>query len=460
MADKMRFPLIRSKHYIVIRSDKGGIIVYNSILNTPLFVTDDALAFLDKTDIITKEDYESYDDETKETIDSFCDSFLFLPNDIDEYNICERVNTEHMELFSAGKTIIWLDLHISDACNFGCPHCIAGGGSPKKLMSLEEAISMLDAFALFLKKHNPDYEELNIHIGSCEPLLNYKVIQQLVNYIKVEYPEYKRNILMNTNLSLVNKDMAEFFRDNEIEVCTSLDCLQTGNDKIRIYPDGRGTFNDIMAGMNIMSEVGYPIDGVSVTLTDDNYEYFNEEFIEWCKKKSMVSVAVDFDLTKSTNITNEEKSDFLVDMYNRFESMGIEFYGTWMTAYLNICNSSNSIKPVTFCRANLGENCSVDGKGTLFLCSYSEKQICNINDLDKEILPGGKYYNYVYDHLVGSNRYKECYGCELEGACVGQCEISRSGDSTFVEKQCDFYRKKKKKMLKNLSFKLFVENNK
>lgn len=425
----------------------------------PLSVAEDALNFLNETDIITEEDYYTYDDQTKNVIDSFCDSFIYLSQDVDEYDICKKINLEHMELFAAGKILSWLDLHISDACNFGCPHCIAGCGSRRKLMTREEAIDLLDIYVLFLKKHNPDCKELNIHIGSCEPLLNYNLIEQVVDYIKINYPEYKRNILMNTNLSLMTKRMAEYFRDNEIEVCTSLDCLKEGNDRIRIYPDGRGTFDDIMAGMQIMRDVGTPIDGISVTLTDNNYEYFNEEFIEWCQDNSMISVAVDFDLTKSTKISNEEKADFLVNMYNRFDSMGIEFYGTWMTSYLNICNASNSIKPVTFCRANVGENCSVDGDGIMFLCSYSDLQICNIKQLEKEIMPGGKYYNYVYEHLVGSNKYKECYGCELEGSCVGQCEISRSGDPKFIEMQCDFYRIVTKKMLKNLAYRLYQEDN-
>jgi len=453
----MKFPLRKSENDVVIISEKGNVIIYNSILNNPLYFDNKSYIFFEASSTINEEDYLNANSDVKEVIESMVDAYLFLEPGVDEYTICKCINNEYLKAFEQGKTIKWIDLHVSDACNFGCPHCIAGNDKKNLLMTFNESKELLDSYIAFIKKHNNDLHTLNIHFGSCEPLLNFSVIKNTCIYLNNFYPEYTLNMMLNTNLSLLTKEMADFFRDYNIEICTSLDGTKVYNDRIRTYPDGIGTYDDIISAMQIMHDAGTPIDGISITLTEKNYEGI-QDLLDWCIKHRMKSLAIDFDLIHSTNISVEEKARFIIETYNKLKDNGIEFHGTWMTPFLNLCNCTNASNTVTFCRSNAGENCSVDAKGNISVCAYSDKIIGNMNSLEVDIKPGGSYYKYVSDHLIGNVNNKKCIGCELEGSCVGQCQISQDElIQEHFDEQCDYFRLVTKYMLQNLADEVVLE---
>lgn len=433
--------LVRTSGYRSLKFDVQSYIVYNTKLNCPVFLQEEAWKLFLSYEYITEEIFERLDKDGKEVIMCLIESYLYFPPNINEQLICDIQNKNYMHEFEIGKTFEWLDLRISETCNFGCNHCIAREAHNNRLMSFEKAIGLIEYYVKFKKDSEKDFNTLKIHFGNCEPLLNAKTICRIVAYVNDCYPEYRKEYSINTNLTLLDKKTAEFFMQNHVEIYTSLDGPEKANDSIRTYKNGDGTYYDIIAKMNLLEEIGNPIRGISVTITDENFEFLNEEFIEWCVKKNFESVAYDFDLINSSNIPTKEKAEFLCNTWKCFYERGIEFYGTWMTPFLNISNYSVAVEPYSFCKAMFGKNISVDMLGNIFACSYSNKAICTFNNLNKAIKPGGEYYNLVKNHLVGSIIYPECQDCIYEGACNGQCNQTRMcADNQTIQKQCDYYK--------------------
>lgn len=439
---------VKTDNYHIVKANDEQYILFNTILNHPIILGKDAFEWFEINEIINTEEIEKYDLETKEVVEELISSYLYLPEEATEWNLMKSINKEHLKEFEKAKLFDCLDLRISEICNFGCPHCIASGANVERTMDFNTAKSCVDAYIELKRKTDPNFKIINVHFGNCEPLINYEVIKDIIEYIKRKYQTLTLTSSINTNLSLLTKEMATFFAQNDVQVYTSLDGPQIGNDAIRMYKNGKGTYSDIISKFEIMCEVGTPIEGISVTINDLNFPYIDDDFFEWCINKKFVSVAVDFDLVNSTNISNEEKIEFLCNTWKKMTKKGVEFYGTWITPFLNLSNESSAEKGFAFCRAAAGYNFSVDAQKKVYACSYSSVPMAKVSSFESSIRPGGKYYEYVKGHLSGNLQNEKCLKCFLYGACAGQCEMSvQSMDAKSLDIQCDFYRGITEKML-------------
>lgn len=437
----------RSSNLVIIHeSDTDNGVVYNRLLNCPLFVDTKGISFIETHDELVMDDN---DQEFKQML---LDNYVYLPFDKSEIDYIARGIENHMESLKDGEFTSLLDLRVSSVCNFGCKHCIASKAQSNEFIRFEEAKSIIDAYYSFLnKKKNSDEIVLDIHFGIAEPLIAFDEIHLIVDYLSTTYKGIKKNLSINTNLSLLTREQAEFFRDNNIHVHVSIDGIGDTNDLIRTYKDGSGTYSDILEKINLMKEVGYPIFDIGVTLTDKNYQRFrteSNEFINWCKEYGITEIACEFDLINSVTIPTEEKVDFLLSFVDRMAENGISFDGTWSIPYMNLINATYAESAFGFCRGASGINLSVDKKGYIYICSCSSMPICSIYSLEEEINPGGKFYTFVQRNLI--NNIPECEGCVLEGCCLGQCRVTHEYHDTFDEKlieQCSFYKLMTHKLL-------------
>lgn len=438
----------KTNRYHAVECTEGYYILYNTVLNKPVLLTAEAYNFFKEHDHI--DETQMNDEELADVLAELIDSFLYVTNGFNEYNICKEKNNQYLSYFEKGLTFEYLDLRVSEACNFSCQHCIAQESNKKRIMQTDDAIRYIDEYVQFKKEMDTGFNVLNLHFGNCEPLLNYSVIKECIEYVDEKYANsLKINYSINTNLSLLNENIANFLIMHNVEIYTSLDGPQEGNDLIRVDSKMSGTYSMITRKMDMLENLSYPIGGISVTITDKNFKHIDFNFWEWCISKGFLSVACDFDLINSLKISNEEKSRFLVDSWLFFTSRGVEFYGTWMTPFLNLSNNSCSDKSYSFCKAGRGLNISVDAEGNIGACSYSSKQYATFQTLLDSIKPNGEYYKLVSNCLVGQVPYSECSGCILEGSCCGMCQMTRhANDHSIVEDQCDFYRKVTTEMLK------------
>ena len=125
-------------------------------------------------------------------------------------------------------------------------------------------------------------------------------------------------------------------------------------------------------------------------------------------------------------------------MWKKCNELNIEFFGTWITPFLNISNRSITDKHYAFCKGVQGKSLSVAPNGLVYLCGSSSTSLGYYKEIDSSFSVGGLAYNLVSSRLIGKNEM--CKGCIIEGSCAGQCHVTDEHSIDNKRKLCDYYR--------------------
>lgn len=253
---------------------------------------------------------------------------------------------------------------------------------------------------------------------------------------------------LNTNASLITKDIAQKLKKYEVSVASSLDGLQNGNDKVRITNRGDGTFSSIVAGFEKLENVGYPLDGFSVTIDEKNFPDLNETIIDFAVSKGMKEVRVDIDVITALELKISDVVAKLFALRRYAKEQGIEVFGYWSRPVENL-NESPLESHVAFCGAVRGNSICVNPSGMVYSCGYSSVALGTIFDMPTFLGSGSKYQQLLKRRFPGN--LEMCRGCMIEGQCGGGCEItqefSRIDGAIKVERMCSFYKEMTKELL-------------
>ena len=150
--------------------------------------------------------------------------------------------------FKKRKTVVKaLCLHIAHDCNLACKYCFAEEGEyhgRRALMSFETGKKALD----FLIANSGNRRNLEVDFFGGEPLMNWEVVKQLVEYGRSKEKEFNKNFrfTMTTNGVLLNDEIMEFCNREMSNVVLSLDGRQEVNDRMRPFRNGKGSFDLIV----------------------------------------------------------------------------------------------------------------------------------------------------------------------------------------------------------------------
>ncbi len=139
-----------------------------------------------------------------------------------------------------------LKLNIAQDCNLRCKYCeycVAKQGSFGKTrtkMSPEVALTAVD----FLLSESRNSDTIFFSFFGGEPLLNFPTIKSIVEYAQegAESRGKKVKFFIETNGTLFNQEIISFIKENEVEVQVSLDGDKKTHDKMRVFPNGRGSY--------------------------------------------------------------------------------------------------------------------------------------------------------------------------------------------------------------------------
>lgn len=207
-----------------------------------------------------------------------------------EDNYSEKQKIEDLRKKYLGHPAInVLYLLLTDRCNFRCSYCFFEGGFPGKTgssdMSKETAKKAIDLYQRSLEKaiekNLVEPEDANVVLYGGEPLLNTEVLKFAIQYTtKLQdrglFPK-ELSININTNGSLLTKDICKFLRRYNIENDISIDGPAEAHNQCRRYPNGRGTFEDVLKGFRLSKEEGVKT-CISCTIWEHNIEKLPEIF--------------------------------------------------------------------------------------------------------------------------------------------------------------------------------------
>jgi uncharacterized protein len=153
-----------------------------------------------------------------------------------------------------GAKIRSIALNVAQVCNLRCSYCYAKDGSygtDKGLMSEETAYGVIDYFAGQLLKG----DLLNIKFFGGEPLVNFDLISKVVSHCRQITKKRKIHFKysVTTNGTLFDKRIVRFLGTNRFKVTVSIDGNRMFHDAHRKYPDGRGSFREVLKGVKILT---------------------------------------------------------------------------------------------------------------------------------------------------------------------------------------------------------------
>ncbi len=140
-----------------------------------------------------------------------------------------------------------LCLHIAHTCNLNCSYCFASQGKyhgDRAVMSFEVGKRALD----FLVENSGTRRNLEVDFFGGEPLMNFTVVKQLVEYARSIEKEKGKNFrfTLTTNGMLVDDDVIEFSNREMSNVVLSLDGRKDVHDRFRVDYQGRGSWEQIV----------------------------------------------------------------------------------------------------------------------------------------------------------------------------------------------------------------------
>ncbi len=355
------------------------------------------------------------------------------------------------DLKNKSNVIKALCLLVSHTCNLSCEYCFAAQGKfhgKAGLMDFETGKRALD----FLVENSGVGRTLKDDFFGGEPLMNFEVCRQLVEYARSIEKEKKKNFrfTLTTNGVGITDEVIEWANRECHNVVLSLDGRKEVNDRFRVDIKGRGSYDTIVPRFRKFVKErggrGYYMRG---TFTHFNPDFTNDifhmaddlGFTELSMEPVVASPDSPSALTKEDLPVILEQYEILAKDMIRREKEGkpITFYHYM----INLEHGPCIYKRISGCGSGT-EYMAVTAWGGLYPCHQF------VGDPDYRL---GDIWNGVTNEAVREsfrtcNAYarQECRDCWAKLYCSGGCAANAyhsTGDIHGVyEYGCEIFRKR------------------
>lgn len=414
--------------------------LYHSILMKPLLVDQEAFNVYSQFEKPIK---------MKEVLQKFPNSRDFLEKLISERHIVSRNSPTENPAYWENKVEEPNGLGImyllpTDRCNFRCKYCFLEGNMDESYncsdMEIETAKKGIDFFA---DNCIHTEERPNLIFYGGEPLLKTDIVLESIKYAHENYPDIRMSIV--TNGSLISKGVAEVFAEHDLQVGISIDGPKEIHDSLRIGKDGKGTYDSVLRGYNLLKQAGCENLGVSLTLASHNVPNLKKNVESLVKDLSPISFGFNLllDTAKGNNpysVPVEQTTDKMIEAFKFLRQEGI-FEDRMM----------RKIKPFMKGIIHL-KDCGAPGN-QIVLAPKGDIGPC------QAFLPLKKYFSQnvhspplsAGESFFGEwvNRYPlkmdDCTDCEALGVCGGGCPynayINTGSIQNLDERMCTHNKK-------------------
>ncbi|MBS5140925.1 MAG: thioether cross-link-forming SCIFF peptide maturase [Clostridium sp.] len=343
-----------------------------------------------------------------------------------------------------------LCLHVAHTCNLTCDYCFASQGKyqgERALMSFEVGKQALD----FLIANSGSRRNLEVDFFGGEPLMDWDVVKQLVNYARSVEKEHNKNFrfTLTTNGLLVDDDVIEFANKEMHNVVLSLDGRKEVHDRLRRTVGGHGSYDVIVPKfqkfVQSRNNTGYYVRGTythdNIDFTKDIFHMADLGFTELSMEPVVCDPKEPYALTEADLPVLFEQYEILAKDMLRREKEGkpITFYHYM----IDLTGGPCVYKRVTGCGSGT-EYMAVTPWGELFPChQFVGDPAYSLGDIWK-----GVTHPEVQDKFRKCNAYArpDCKDCWAKLYCSGGCAANAyhaTGDIAGVyEYGCQLFRKR------------------
>ena len=298
----------------------------------------------------------------------------------------------------------------TDACNMDCVYCFHKPYSCHiDKINISTIKKLLDITA-------PHYKTINIIWHGGEPLLMGLKFFQDVLKIQKEY-RCKINNSIQSNLTLLTPEMADFFAENDISISGSYDGIC--NEKLR------GHSNDILSGRQLMIDRGKRC-GLIMVASGSNIDYLIESYMFF------KDIGVNFSLNPYLEQKSLTKNVLALNVDVAISRMNelFDFWATDVSGNIHISYFRNILeflvlrkKSVCSFTSCMGRWIGVRHDGTLSPCNrYFPDEYCfgNVHDYSDigQAFESDGFFNLLKKAIV---RREKCRSCQIFDYCCGGC---------------------------------------
>jgi len=339
-------------------------------------------------------------------------------------------------------------------CNLDCSYCFyrssfSGSLKHRQNMSYEVAKKAIDKFFDIVSKNvvtDNYWQQITFYGG--EPLINKQMLMKAIPYAREKFNDKYTSLVINTNLVLLDKDIINLFKENNVEVQVSLDGNREQHDLNRKNVAGQGSYDIVIKNMKILIKNGIKVLPM-ITATDANINNFNETLWKIVKELNVDDYAVNILITNSFETNSEYTLTLSKEMLKAFKKFGniandysfVELYemllGKDKTIAKNSCGCTRKI--------------TIFPNGEVYSCQAMEKlDINKMGEIDTDFIN-----NPNWELWKKRNKFynEECLNCEVVASCGGGCATgSYNGTGTIYGidyNQCHYTKNLFKQLIKD-----------
>jgi len=326
-------------------------------------------------------------------------------------------------------------IKVTECCNLNCNYCgffLSESKTKNQIMNDQCLEQLLKQIGGYCRDNDSKRILLSWHGG--EPLLAGQRFYKKISYYQKKYIPDDVEICNNiqTNLTLLNESWVDLLSSLNFEIRFSLNGPREINDKSRIYTNGKGSYSDVIRGIELLKKKNIDLGCLCVIDPSASGKSVYEHLVSLdIKKMDFLPILGTHDLSTMKTIDNRDFGDFLIEAFDAWFDQGdssieIRWFNDVIRKYLG----GHAIKCILNTKCSDHLTIGFDGKINTCDCL----KICG----EKIYYTGYNIYNTPFSKIENSNLYinlhsqkiasPTCKTCEVFNLCSGGCLSWRYSD--------------------------------
>jgi len=446
-----------SKNLRVIKGS-SNVLLYNAFYGQSLKATPDIMLIIEqfKNGSTINEVSELYDsNDSNLIITKLYDKQLILFDNAQETN--QSYRNLDLEQIEKGQLVSKLRLNMSNLCNMVCDYCYIDP-TQKEQMNWPIAKKALTLFFDLQKRFNRKHCQIRFFGG--EALLNWPVVEQVFEYVDYLKNDINVEYILNTNGTIVTKNIAQKLALNTVNISVSIDGLHKVHDTYRTFKSGKGSFSTINKNLETLISSNCNV-AISATIGDHNYNNLKDLITYIADKNYSYNASISLSLQSMCmeskqgldTAPTEEKAKVIKNAVLYAIKLGVDVSFGMLMFPLNALLGLKTLG--VYCNAVSGEEVCIYPNGDIFPCGTLKTKMGNIENFHA-IFKTKEYLNLV-QRVTGN--IPGCKSCDIEAFCSGGCAADAAqgeNDIFSTAKNCSFEQFFFKSIIKEYLDKKFV----
>lgn len=320
----------------------------------------------------------------------------------------------------------------SSLCNLRCKYCFYFDTADNR-ETASYGIMTEDTLENVVKKAF-EFADTTITIAfqGGEPTLAglpfYKKFVELQK--KYAKPNIQINNAIQTNGININEEYAKFFYENKFLVGISLDGTKDCHDTFRVFPDGRGSYNKVMANIEILKKHNVDfnilcvVNSITAKKIQSVYNFYKKNNFEYLQFIPCLQPFGSEGEKMPFTLSAKDWGTFLCNLFDIWYRDFIAGSNVHIRQFENYIEMILGFPPES---CGMSGICShqniVEADGTVYPCDFyvlDRYRLGNLNDEDfNDIYKTRSEIQFIEDSRKINSK---CMNCKFIGICRGGCK--------------------------------------